>query len=70
MEVIEENSHSYFGSERVELNATDEKSVASTRENNTQLPAAVRISKTSMLKFSIMCITLYTAILQIINIFI
>ena len=34
------------------LNATDEKSVASAKEKNSQLPAAVRVSKTSMLKFS------------------
>ena len=35
------------------LNDTDKKSIASPREKNSQLPAAVRVSKTSVLKLPI-----------------
>lgn len=38
---------------KFKLNATDEKSVTITRGKNTQLSAAVHVSKMSLLKFSI-----------------
>ena len=40
-------------SSHFKLNATDEKSVTCSREKNTQLTAAICVSKTSVLKVSI-----------------